>query len=65
MKIGIIIVCYDNAVNSAKLISQLIDEIDPKDKLVVIDNNPNHKNLYNLKSFSRIDYLMKNKKVAQ
>ena len=64
MKIGIIIVCYDNAVNSAKLISQLIDEIDPKDKLVVIDNNPNHKNLYNLKSFSRIDYLIKNKNVG-
>ena len=64
MKIGIIIVCYDNAVNSAKLIGQLIDEIDSKDKLVVIDNNPNHKNWGKLKSLSRIDYLIKNKNVG-
>jgi GT2 family glycosyltransferase len=64
MKIGVIIVCYDENVDSRILINSLNDQLTSEDKLVVVDNNPNHKNADNLKHFNRINYVIRNKNVG-
>lgn len=57
MKLGIIIVCYDDKVDSTKLIEQLIIQKNKNDKILIIDNNPqklNSKKLQKIKGIYKI-----------
>lgn len=60
MKLGIIIVCFDNKVDSTILFKQIISQKSSSDKLLVIDNNPNHLNYQKYSKLSGIDHIIKN-----
>lgn len=64
MTLGIIIVCYDDKVDSTELIEQLILQKNKKDKILIIDNNPKKLNSRKLEKIKGIHKIINQKNIG-